>query len=389
MTMLPRFFHLLGSDRYLTPAEVERATDSHPLIPTAWDAYRQHFHEFAGTALDPLFHRLTHPSRRYGSIHLESGTAVVIVGTGPSLRRNIARLKQLEGRVRIFTSPRGAEALLPHGIIPDLVLVEHQTALDAHHSARHLGDCPDEVLSACPLVAADWRTPAALLRGVSGDALFVPASLPTWGLWTATAAAMAVEAGASRVALLGVDLGTAAEPDAAHLPLAAVLALIARLAPVVMLDCGAGGSTKRGWLKASIEEAAGVSVAGVCDISTHHAPPMQERFEEARAALAAHGRLVEHARGLLALAAETRTGNIRPLAHLDAAVREMMAWRQEMPVRLFAQECLGLSFMPRLWRLGIDPALGRAMWRPLMLAMHELVRQADELGGITRAARAA
>ena len=387
--MLPRFFHLIGSDRHLTRTELEHAAGGpHPLAETAWDVYQQQFGGFTGATLDPLFHRLTHPARRGGSVQLAPGTAVVIVGTGPSLGPNIASLKRLKGRVRVFTSPRGAEALLGHGIVPDLVLIEHQTALDAHHSARHLGDCTHEVLPACPLVAADWRTPATLLRGVGNEALFVPSPLPTWGLWTATAAAMAVEGGASRVALLGVDLGTADQPDPAHQPLTAVLALIARLAPVVLLDCGAG-ATKRGWLKASLDEAAGSSVSGSCVLSLHPAASMQDRFAEARAELDSHSDVVERARGLLALASEGHGGNACVRPHLSAAVEEMMAWRDDARIRVFAQECLGLSFLPRLWRSGVDLSLNHALWRPLMLATHELVRQADALRRSARVTKAA
>ena len=388
MTTLPRFFSLIGSDRYLTQAELEHATGPHPLAATAWEIYEQHFGEFTGVTLDPLFHRLTNPARRCGSLRFDAGEAVVIVGTGPSLRPNIERLKSLEGRARIFTSPRGAEALLTHRIVPDLVLVEHQTALDAHHSARHLGDCTDEVLAACPLVAADWRTPAALLRGVSSDALFVPAAVPTWGLWTATAAAMAVEAGAARVALLGVDLGTAEHPDPAHQPLNALLALIARLVPTVLLDCG-NGATKRGWLKASLNEAGGSSVAGTCALNVYPAASIQDRFAEARVSLGLHAGIVKDARRLLSLASDARAGKARGVSHLQAAVAEMLAWREDERVRVFAQECLGLSFLPRLWRSGVDLSLDHALWRPLMLATHELVRQSDALRVAVRLTRAA
>jgi hypothetical protein len=66
-----------------------------------------------------------------------------------------------------------------------------------------------------------------------------------------------------------------------------------------------------------------------------------------------------------------------------------MAWSGDVRRRQFAQECLGLSFLPRLWRSGIDASLGHAVWRPLMLATHELVRQADALRTATAVARAA
>ena len=165
------------------PTGAAEAAEPHPLTASAWDIYGTQFQRFTGATLDPLFHRLAHPATQLGGVRLDPGTAVVVVGTGPSLLDQIDALTRLRGRVRIFTSPRGAEVLLPHGIVPDLVVVEHQTALDAHHSARHLGDCAHPVLASCPLVAADWRTPAALLAGVPDASLFVPSPLPTWGLW--------------------------------------------------------------------------------------------------------------------------------------------------------------------------------------------------------------
>jgi hypothetical protein len=387
--MLPRFFHLIGSDRYLTAAAVERAVGPHPLIPAAWDVYHGQFQEFTGASLDPLFHRLAHPAVRSGSLRLDAGTSVIVAGTGPSLRPSIAGLKRIQGRVRIFTSPRGAEALLPHGIVPDLVFVEHQTALDAHHSARHLNDIAQDVLAACPLVAADWRTPAMLLRGIGSDALFVPTPLPTWGLWIATLVAMAVDAGASRVGLVGVDLGTADLPDPVHLPLAALLSLLARLSPVVALDYGAGGAPKRGWLRASIDEAGGRAVTGRCELQLHVAPSPTKRAAESREALERMIHVVDRARVLLAVASEARGGNHAADSTLRDAAAEIMTWSADTDIRLFAQECLGLSFLPRLWRVGLDLSLGRALWRPLMLATHEMVRQADALADATRLARAA
>jgi hypothetical protein len=387
--MLPQFFRLIGSDRCLTMAQAEQATQPHPLLPAAWEVYQQHFQEFTGATLDPLVHRLSHPATRVASLDLEPDATMIVVGTGPSLRPNIAGLKRLQGRARIITSPRGAEALLPHGIVPDVVLVEHQTALDAHHSARHLGDCTRNVLASCPLVAADWRTPSVLLTGVADESLFVPAPLPTWGLWPATAVALAVDAGVSRAALLGIDLGSAGMPDPAHAPLAAVLALLARLAPIVALDCGAGGATKRGWMKASIDEAAGATVSGPCELRAGGAPSMAERLRDALGSLNRHAYVVERARVLLAAATAAASGSPRGGTTLEDGAVELMAWRDDADVRVFAQEVLGLSFLPRLWRLGLDASLGPSLWRPLMLATHELVCQADALAAATSTARAA
>ena len=377
--MLPHFFHLVGSDRYLTAREVERAAEVHPLTASAWEIYAAQFDGFTGATIDPLFHRLAHPARRSGALRLDAATAVVVVGNGPSLHAQIDALTALQGRVRIFTSPRGAEALLGYGVVPDLVVIEHQTALDAHHSARHLGDCARAVLASCPLVAADWRTPAALLEGIPAEALFVPSPLPSWGLWPATAVAMAIEAGAGRVALLGVDLGTEERPDPVHAPLAALLGLLARISTVVALDCGAGGAPKRGWLKASVAEAAGAAVRGICETTLYQAPSAGERVAAADGELRVLAPLVERARELLAVATAARDGIGSAQSSLEDAATEMLAWREDPGMRLLVQECLGASFVPRLWRIGVDLSLGHALWRPLVLGTHELVRQADAL----------
>jgi hypothetical protein len=387
--MLPPFFRLIGSDRYLTAAEVERAAEPHPLTAGAWEIYSRELQGFTGASLDPQFHRLAHPAGRVGSIRLEPAAAVLVVGTGPSLATHLGALTALRDRFRVVTSPRGAERLLSHGIVPDLVLVEHQTALDAHHSARHVKDGAGSVLASCPLVGADWRTPAALLADVPRDALFVPAPLPTWGLWPATAVAMAIEGGASRIAVLGVDLGTAARPDPAHAPLIAVLGLLARLAPVIALDCGPGGAAKRGWLKASLEEAAGSTVRGACDTHLHLAPAAGERLRDARAHLIELAPVVEQARALLAMALEARSSGRASAPALERAIHDVMAWRHDPRLRVLLQEGLGASFLPRLWRVGVDPSLGRALWRPLMLATHELVGQADALAAAMVMKRAA
>ncbi len=380
--MLSDLFRLIGSDRYLSAREVEQASEPHALSAAAWDVYASHFRGFTGATIDPLFHRLSHPSTRRGAIRLDPGTSVLVVGAGPSLTAGLDGLKALAGRVRIFTSPRGAEVLLPHGIVPDLVLVEHQTALDAHHSARHAGDASEAVLRACPLVAADWRTPSAMLAGVPLDSLFVPSPLPTWGLWPATAAAMAMEAGAERVGLLGVDLGSAESPDPAHAPLAAVLSLLARLSTTVTIDCGAGGAPKRNWLHGALADVAGVEQHGRCPVDLHEAPLPEARMAQARTALAELASIIGCARTALAAAARGRAG-YADVPRLEAAVTEMLSWREDARARVLLQETLGLAFVPRLWRSGVDLSLGPALWRPLMLGLHELVRQADTLGSRT------
>jgi hypothetical protein len=53
-------------------------------------------------------------------------------------------------------------------------------------------------------------------------------------------------------------------------------------------------------------------------------------------------------------------------------------------VRTCIQDGLGVSFLPRLWRTGVDLSLGRSLWRPVVLAMHELVGQAKRLDALTK-----
>ena len=387
--MVPEILRVIGSDRCLTAADAESASEAHPLTAIVWDVYATHFRCFTGATLDPQFHYLSHPATRTGAVRVDADETVVVVGTGPSLQSQIDALARARDHLRIFTSPRGAEALLGHGIVPDLVLIEHQTALDAHHSARHLGDCGVPVLARCPLVAADWRTPPALVSSAAPAALFVPSRLPTWGLWPATAAALAVDAGASKVALLGIDLGTATVPDPAHAPLKAVLELLAQLVSAATFDCGAGGVPKRGWAPSLLEEIGGVRVWGPPETEVYLAPHRTQRLRDARAALTELAPILERAATLETLALKARSHRGRWTPALEAGVDETMRWRHDPRVRTLLQESLGVSFLPRLWRIGIDHAIGAALWRPLLLAMHELMAQADALSSEAAAEQAA
>ena len=388
--MLPDLFRVIGSDRCLTQAEVDGAGEPHPSLAAAWAVYQTHFRGFTGSTLDPQYNRLQHPATRTGRVTLDPGQTVLVVGTGPSLLAEIDALKQARGCARIFTSPRGAEALIGHGIVPDLVIVEHQTPLDADVTTRHLGEGRDSVLGKCPLVAADWRTPRALVAGVGAWSLFVPAELPTWGLWPATAVAMALQAGASRVALLGVDLGTAEAADPVHAPLRAVLELLSVLGSAATFDCGTGGARKRGWVGASIAELAGACVRAPLETQLYLAPTVDQRVRDARAGIAELAPVVQRAARLYTLATQARSSRrVTWIPSLQAGIDEVMGWRQDPRVRVLLQECLGASFLPRFWRCGIDPSLGDALWRPLLLATHEVTAQAGTLAATAAAPRAA
>jgi len=386
--MIPDVFRVIGSDRCLTAADAEAAGGAHPLTASLWEVYAQHFRCFTGATLDPQFQYLAHPATKTGVVRVRAGEVVLVVGTGPSLHAHIDALVRVRDHLRIVTSPRGAAALASHGIVPDLVLVEHQSAIHAHHTARTFGDRGLSVLARCPLVAADWRTPSALLSSVAPTDLFVPSRLPTWGLWPATAVAVALDAGASAVALLGIDFDLPTAPDPAHAPLRAVLELLAQLAAAPTFDCGAG-TFERGWAAARLDEIGGARVWGRLDTEVHPAPRQSQRLREARGALAELGPILERAAALEAFALKARSHRGRWTPALEAGVEEIMRWREDRRVRVLLQESLGVSFLPRLWRIGIARSVGGALWRPLLLATHELIGQARALSWQSAEERAA
>jgi hypothetical protein len=288
----------------------------------------------------------------------------------------------MRNRLRLFTSPRGAEVLAAHGLNPDLVLVEHRTAIDAHHAARHVRDAGADPLRLAPLVAAEWRTPRTLLTGVMPERLFVPEALPTWGLWPATAVALAADAGAARIGLLGIDLGSTQRPDPACAPLRRLLSLFTRLEIADTVDCGAAGARKRGWKVEPLDGLAADRALAPLEVHRRPAASIDERIAAARDARARVSPIVDRARDLLAIGVRAR-GGARVNGFEDAA-NELLSWSADLEARIDLQEGLGLSFLPRLWRTGVDLTLGQALWRPIVLATHELVGQAERLDLVTR-----
>jgi len=395
--MLPEFFREIGSDRHLMLAETPSyvgAGLNRPAADEAWILYQRDFDGFCETGLDPQFHRLSHPTSMVGGIHLRPEEPVLVVGTGPSLEARVATVARMRNHLRIFTSTRGAEALARYNIRPDLVLVEHRTALDAHHSARHVRDIASsgadlhgprsDYIRGASLVATDWRTPSSLVAGVAPDRLFVPDALPTWGAWPATLAAMAIAAGSGHVGLLGIDLGDAERPDPTFAPLASLLSLLAGTPGVSTIDCGAGGAIKDGWSPDTVEELAASRPMRPLARELRRAPSIDKRRADAIAMLLFLGEAIDTARDALRLARRAR-GGVADLPALREVAGQMLSWGGDAQVRVGIQETLGASFLPRLWRTGMRPeALGPAVWRPVMLAAHEVVTQADRLSVAVR-----
>jgi hypothetical protein len=210
--------------------------------------------------------------------------------------------------------------------------------------------------------------------------------LPTWGLWPATAVALAGEAGAARIGLLGIDLGTVRQPDPAFMPLALLLGLLARVVDADTLDCGAVGALKDGWTVECLDAMAADGSLDRLQIRRTPAPSIDERICVMREMLGHALPVVERARDMLALGLRARAGET--VAGLETAASEMLSWSAHIEVRISLQEALGLSFLPRLWRTGIDLSLGRSLWRPVVLAAHELVGQAQRLDALTKRAAA-
>ena len=373
---LPPFFAALGSDHFLTPDEAAAHSAPHAELDTAWRLYADLFGGFCGSRVDPHFWRHVNPARSLGTLTVDADATVIVVGTGPSLVRRLPALKRLRSRVLLFTSPHGADVLAGHGIQPDLVVVDPHTSVDGK-PAPIAGQT--FALAGGPLVAVSPRTPTDFMAGMLIDRLFVPDPLPTWGLWPATAVALAASAGARRIGLLGVDLdGTDGYAD---WPLGGVLSLLTWIADASCVDCGQEGVVKAGWPTASLEETAGDSSALPPEVRRTPWMSIPERFDLDRARLEAIDPIIRRARTLLSLGLRAQAGARWPddARAMEQAAIELCSWRGDAAVRVTLQDTLGLSFLPHLWRSGVELHLGFRLWRPILLAAHELVHQADKL----------
>ncbi len=380
-------FERIGRDYALTSAQLPDWAHESAALPRLWALYETHWRRFCGAHLDPQFHGLTHPARLTGVVVATDRAPIVIAGTGPSLRASLPALLRVRDAVHIFTSPRGADALAEAGIIPDLVLIEHQTPLDAHFSARDLSHRRTESLSRVPLVAADARTPAALLAGIANDRLFVPQPLPTWGLWPATSVALAIAAGARSIALLGVDLGSATLPDPSQAPLLALLELLAAYAGVPCLDAGEGGAAKKHWSPTPLDLLAGGSRRPL-DVMAQRWSTPAVRHARASAAWQRTLPIVEEAAATVSAACAVRDGDgsAGTRSKLQCGLEALIEAGASPAGRQDLQDGLGLSFLPRYWRQNPDLSIGPQLWRPAALAAHELLHQHHHLGARLRRA---
>lgn len=368
----------IGDDYALAPGEIgDAAADATGALPSLWDIYERHWGRFCGARLDPMFHALEHPARLTGDVHVVDGAPCVVVGTGPSLAPALPALRRVRPALHLITSPRGAEVLAAADLVPDLVVVEHQSALDAQFSVGERAHRLSTALGRVPLVAADARTPAALLVDVSADRLFVPARWPSWGLWPATAVALALAGGAARVGLVGVDLGTTKCPDPAHHPLRDLLGLLSTVARVPCLDLGTGGAPKTHWTPATVAAVAAPRPVEPLHLAARPWCSLAERRELAAERWHRLGALATQASATLAVAGGVRDGDRSPVANrrLRDRLEQLLAAGRDVATRMDVQGGLGAGFLPRYWRTPPDLDLGPQLWRPAALASHELVAQ--------------
>ena len=377
-----RVYRDVGSDRYLS--HVELPAEAASSTRTIWELYDRLFGRFTGAGLDPLFNRFTHPpARRLASPVFPRGVPVVIAGAGPSLDYAVADLRRIRDRVVLTSSWRGALALQTHGLHADLVLVEQQNVFDAQAAAddRRFSEPPR--LHPFTRVLAQPATPPDLLKDLDADACRLSDGLPTWGLWPATLTALALEADAPAIGLL---------LESPPPPLLALFELLAHAAPGICRECVDGNPQKRGWTRTSLlalAEFRTAQASNVREITWRHERTNALLLDEARHDLSTMRPLLPDAHEALAVALQARAGNVPPDRTLTRAIELMLAWGADPHLRTVLQRGLGLSFLPRFWRTGIRIGGDPQLWRPLVLALHEMTTQAERLIALIETGRTA
>ena len=370
-------YRAIGDDRYVTPGELPpEAGDAGRAL---WEVYDRHFGRFTGAGLDPAFSRFVRADVPFGQPRFPAGSPVVVAGGGPGLDAAAADLRSVRSRVLVISDPPGAAALQRHGLTPDLVLIEREPGgrEDAPASETLMLGARAALLiePSAPLVAFER---GAGIRRLARD-------LPSWGVWAATAVAVALRGGATRLVTLGLD-GTTDADERARTD--ALLAALAQYTDAECLEVGPQ-SGRAGWWPVSWPNVVPVDAPTSASLTWHDVGGTDLLRAEAERDLLFLAPLLPHAREALALARRARAGEAVSSRDLCRAIEMLLVWGADPSIRWALQRALGLTFLPRLWRTGIDLSLGGALWRPLMLATHELVRQADALAAAARTARAA
>jgi hypothetical protein len=371
----------MGGDRYV--AHSEAALEATPHGRRVWEVYDRHFGRFTGASLDPLFRRLRHGDRRLSLPRFDAGSAVLVVGDGVLDAARLRVLVQRRDRLIIATTASGEASLRDHGVHADLVLIEPQA------------DDP-----ASPSVSLDPRTAYLVSRsapipaGAAVDAVHIAPALPTWGLAPATLVALALEGGAAAVVVTGLasapgSVATPTEgPDAA---LRALLDLLALHAPgcLALFDdepLSRSSAPASGWARGWTSE--DLALAAPARLTWIDRGTTASLVEEARADLARVAPIVRDAGRALDAALSVRDGRA-PDRSVLRAVETVLAWGADPCLRWSLQQGLGLGFLPRLWRSGISMDPATRQWRPVVLALQELIEQVGRLVEVLEAAPAA
>lgn len=359
-------YRAIGEDRYVSPGELppEAGQTGHAL----WEVYDRHFGRFTGAGLDPAFTRFVRADVPFGLPLFPAGTPVIVAGGGAGLDAAAADLRAARGRVLIVTAPSSAAALQRHGITPDLVIVEREPG-----GREDRAGAEPLVLGNRAALLIEPSAPVATFERGAGTRRLAR-DLPSWGVWPATAVAVALRGGATRIVTIGLDGATGSE-EAARTD--ALLSALAVHAPAECLDLG-GQTARTGWWPASWPNVLNTDVPdapptlGWCDAGGADLLRL-----EAERDLHFLAPLLPHAREALALARRARTGQPVPSRDLTRAVEMLLVWGADPSVRWALQHALGLTFLPRLWRTGVSMASPQRLWRPIVLALHEMVEQAD------------
>ena len=358
-------YRAIGDDRYVTPDELP--PESGDAGRALWEVYDRHFGRFTGAGLDPAFARFVRTDVPFGLPRFPAGSPVVVAGGGPGLDAVASDLRAVRGRVLLVTDPTGAAALQRHALTPDLVIVERQPG-----GREDAPLCESLLLGSRAALLIEPSTPIAAFERSAGIRRLAR-DLPSWGVWPATAAAVALRGGATRLITLGLDGTTDADVRAR------TDALLSALAVHSAPDCLEVGpqSGRAGWWPVSWPNVVPADAPDSAALSWHDLGGTSLLRGEAERDLLFLAPLLPHAREALALARRARAGETVSSRELCRAIEMLLVWGADPSIRWALQRALGLTFLPRLWRTGVSMASPQRLWRPLVLTLHELVEQAD------------